>query len=153
MKVLIQRVSRAQVRVSGRVVGEIGKGLLLFVGVAKGDSPAQASAAAAKLATLRVFGDDDGKMNRDVTEAGGSVLVVSQFTLAGSLRKGRRPSFEGAAAPEIARALVEILASELASRGVPVAHGEFGAHMEVDLLNDGPVTFLLDVGPAGSAII
>ena len=148
MKVLVQRVARASVTVEGRVVARIDGGLLLFVGVESGDGPEQARAAAAKLATLRVFADAEGKMNRDVSESGGAVLVVSQFTLAGSIRKGRRPSFDGAADPSAAKPLVELVASELRGAGCRVEEGVFGAHMEVSLLNDGPVTFLLDLPPA-----
>jgi D-tyrosyl-tRNA(Tyr) deacylase len=145
MKVLIQRVTRASVTVGGAVAGEIGAGLLLFVGVEKGDGEAQAIAAADKLASLRIFSDDAGKMNLDVRQVGGSALVVSQFTLAGSLARGRRPSFDAAAPPDVAKPLVERVARELASRGVPVAEGVFAADMAVELVNDGPVTFVLDI--------
>jgi D-aminoacyl-tRNA deacylase len=151
VKVLVQRVARASVTVSGRVVASIADGLLLFVGVEAGDGPEQARAAAAKMATLRVFPDGEGRMNLDVSERGGSVLVVSQFTLAGSIRKGRRPSFDGAAAPDLARPLVELVASELRARGLSVGEGIFGADMKVDLLNDGPVTFLLELPPGTPA--
>ena len=151
MKVLIQRVTRAAVTVDGAVVGAIGRGLLLLVGVEEGDADVQAVAAADKLRTLRVFEDEAGKMNRDVGEAGGAALVVSQFTLAGSLKRGRRPSFDGAAPPDDARRLVDLLADELRARGLTVETGRFGAHMQVELVNDGPVTFLLDLEPARPA--
>ena len=149
MKVLIQRVARASVTVAGKQIARIGTGLLLFVGVETGDAEAEVIAAADKIVTLRVFDDDDGHVNLDVTQVGGSVLVVSQFTLAGSLRRGRRPSFGRAATPPVARRLLERLADEIAARGVPVERGQFGADMAVELLNDGPVTFVLDL-PLGS---
>ena len=151
MKVLVQRVARASVTVSGSVVASIAEGLLLFVGVQAGDGPEQARAAAAKMASLRVFADAEGRMNLDVSERGGAVLVVSQFTLAGSIRKGRRPSFDGAAAPDVARPLVELVARELRERGLTVREGVFGADMKVDLLNDGPVTFVLELPPGAPA--
>ena len=144
MRLLLQRVTSARVKVSGETVGEIGTGLLVLVGVARGDTRAQVSKAAAKLATLRTFADSEGRMNLDATAVGGEFLVVSQFTLAGSLAKGRRPSFDGAAHPDIAEPLVEALAAELEDRGFRVGRGRFGAYMEVELVNDGPVTFLLD---------
>lgn len=149
VKVLIQRVARASVTVEGRVVSRIEHGLLLFVGVEKGDDDAASIAAADKLAALRIFADDAGKMNRDVRDVAGSALVVSQFTLAGSLARGRRPSFEPAAPPDVARALIDRLARELEARGVPVQEGVFGADMKVELLNDGPVTFVLELPPSG----
>ena len=152
MKVLIQRVSKASVRVADEIVGAIDRGLLLFVGVERGDGPAEASTAAEKVAGLRLFPDEDGKMNLDLREVGGAALVVSQFTLAGSLRKGRRPSFDAAAEPSLAEALVEELALRLEERGLEVERGRFGADMKVELLNDGPVTFLLELplGPRRS---
>lgn len=130
------------------MVGEIGLGLLVLAGVERGDGPEQAVRAAAKLAGLRLFEDPDGKMNLDLGQVGGAVLLVSQFTLAGSLKRGRRPSFERAEAPELAAPLIERLAGELARRSVPVSCGRFGARMEVDSVNDGPVTFVLDLPPA-----
>ena len=145
MRLLLQRVSSARVTVGGETVGEIGTGLLVLVGVAKGDTRQEASKAAAKLATLRTFADSEGRMNLDATAVGGEFLVVSQFTLAGSLAKGRRPSFDGAAPPEEAEPLVEALAAELEDRGFRVGRGRFGAYMQVELVNDGPVTFLLEV--------
>ncbi len=148
MKVLVQRVASASVRVAGEEVARIGPGLLLFVGVEHGDGPEQARAAATKMTGLRIFADAEGKMNLDVRDAGGSVLVVSQFTLAGSVRKGRRPSFDGAADPALARDLVDAVARAIREAGVPVEQGVFGADMLVDLRNDGPVTFLLDLPPA-----
>ena len=147
MKILLQRVSHASVTVGEHVVGHIGPGLLLFVGVERGDTEAESHAAAEKIATLRVFSDPAGKMNLDVRETGGSLLVISQFTLAGSTRRGRRPSFDGAAPPETARAIVDHLVQALRSQGLRVETGIFGADMKVELLNDGPVTFLVEFGP------
>lgn len=126
-------------------MGEIGRGLLVLVGIAEGDGQAQVAAAAEKLSRLRVFGDDEGRMNLDVSQAGGAFLVVSQFTLVGSLAKGRRPSFAGAAPPEVAEPLVEELVRLLTEAGHRVETGRFGAAMEVELVNDGPVTFVLDL--------
>jgi D-tyrosyl-tRNA(Tyr) deacylase len=151
VKILLQRVAWARVTVDGAVVGSIDRGLLLLVGVERADDAPQARQAAARLATLRVFADAEGKMNLDVKQAGGAMLVVSQFTLAGSLRRGRRPSFDGAAEPATARALVEELARGLEEQGLSVARGVFGADMKVELCNDGPVTFLLDLPVAGGA--
>ncbi|HXO21583.1 MAG TPA: D-aminoacyl-tRNA deacylase [Thermoanaerobaculia bacterium] len=145
MRLVLQRVSSAAVRVAGETVGEIGRGLLVLVGVERGDGPAAVAAAAEKLAGLRVFDDAEGKMNLDTAVAGGAFLVVSQFTLAGSLARGRRPSFDGAAPPEEARPLVEALVEDLRRRGFVVASGRFRAQMEVALVNDGPVTFVLEV--------
>ena len=146
MRAVVQRVSRARVRVAGETVGEIGRGLLVLVGAAAGDTPADAVALADKLAGLRIFPDDEGRMNRSVAEAGGAVLVVSQFTLLADLRRGRRPSFTEAAPPEEAEPLVDAVAEHLGRAGVPCAAGRFRAHMEVELLNDGPVTLVLEVG-------
>ena len=147
MRLILQRVSRAVVRVDGEVVGEIGRGMLVLAGVERGDGPQQAVKAAAKLAGLRLFEDADGKMNLNLDQVGGAVLLVSQFTLAGSLDRGRRPSFERSAAPELAAPLIERLASELRQRSLPVSCGRFGAHMAVESVNDGPVTFVLDLPP------
>jgi D-tyrosyl-tRNA(Tyr) deacylase len=147
LRLILQRVARAAVRVEGKRIAEIGRGLLVLAGVERGDGPEQAVRAAAKLTGLRLFEDPDGKMNLDLAQVGGAVLLVSQFTLAGSLRRGRRPSFEGAAAPELAAPLIERLASELTRRSVPVSCGRFGARMEVESVNDGPVTFVLDLPP------
>ena len=151
MRAVVQRVTRAAVRVDGETVGEIGRGLLVLVGAAAGDGPADAAALAEKLAGLRIFPDDEGLMNRSVVEAGGAVLVVSQFTLYGDVRRGRRPSFTAAAPPEAAEPLVNLVAEGLQRAGVPCATGRFRAHMEVDLLNDGPVTLVLDV--AGGRVV
>ena len=145
MRAILQRVSKSVVRVGGEAVGEIGRGMLVLLGVEKGDGPREASALAAKLAGLRVFTDAEGKMNLDSAAAGGEFLVVSQFTLGASLAKGRRPSFNSAAHPDAARPLVEQVMADLEGRGFRVAGGRFGAMMEVELVNDGPVTFVLDV--------
>ena len=144
MKVLVQRVSRAEVRVGGDCVGSIGRGLLVFLGVEQGDDAEDADWNAAKTADLRIFPDDSGRMNLSVLEIGGGVLVVSQFTLASSTRRGRRPSFESAAAPEHAEALYRRFVAALVGRGLTVATGTFRAMMQVELVNDGPVTILLD---------
>jgi D-tyrosyl-tRNA(Tyr) deacylase len=144
MRLVIQRVSRASVTVSGEIVGEIGRGLLVLVGIERGDRPEAARAAADKLAGLRVFEDDAGKMNLDTAAVGGAFLVVSQFTLAGSLARGRRPSFDRAAPPEEAAPLVDDLVEDLRARGCRVETGRFRAHMEVELVNDGPVTLVAD---------
>lgn len=144
MRVVLQRVSSASVRVEGEVVGEIGRGFLVLVGIERGDGPAQVEAAAGKLAGLRVFEDDAGKMNLDLAAVGGAFLVVSQFTLAGSVAKGRRPSFDRAAPPAEAEPLVDALVAGLRGRGFRVETGRFRAHMEVALVNDGPVTLIAD---------
>ncbi|BCW93683.1 MAG: D-aminoacyl-tRNA deacylase [Thermoanaerobaculum sp.] len=148
MKAVIQRVSRAEVRVGGQKVAETGRGLLVLVAVEKGDGPEVVAKAAERFATLRVFEDENGKMNLSLGEVGGSVLLVSQFTLAGSIARGRRPSFDGAAPPEVARLLFESLATAIQAHGVPVSTGVFGAHMEVELVNDGPVTLIWESKPA-----
>jgi D-tyrosyl-tRNA(Tyr) deacylase len=142
MKCVIQRVRRASVSVGDEVVAEIGIGLLILAGVEKGDDEQAVRDAAKKLRELRVFSDDAGKMNRDVAEAGGEILAVSQFTLAGSIARGRRPSFDNAEEPERARILFELFARELAATGVPVKCGRFREMMIVSLENDGPVTFV-----------
>ena len=144
MRLVIQRVRRASVRVEGEEIAAIGIGLLVFVGVASGDQPADAEYLAGKVAGLRVFEDDTGRMNRSVTEVGGEVLAVSQFTLLGDCQKGRRPSFTDAAASGHAKPLFEHFVSALRSQGLAVPTGRFGAHMTVDLVNDGPVTLLLN---------
>ncbi len=145
MRAVVQRVAEASVTVDGDVVGAIGPGLAVLVGAAPGDSIADAHALADKLVGLRIFPDDDGKMNRSVADAGGEVLVVSQFTLLADVRKGRRPSFTGAAAPEVAEPLVEAVAARVEEAGVRCAAGSFGALMHVHLVNDGPVTIVIDV--------
>lgn len=144
MRAVVQRVTSAQVEVGGEVVGSIEAGLLVLLGVAPTDSAAEASALANKLAGLRIFRDDDGKMNRSVADVGGGVLVISQFTLYGNARKGRRPSFVEAAAPEVAEPLVDAMVNEFVSLGLPTATGRFGADMAVSLVNDGPVTLVLE---------
>ena len=142
MKCVIQRVRRASVTVGNELVSEIGPGLLVLAAVEKGDPEALMDDAARKVRELRIFGDEQGKMNRDVAEAGGSILAVSQFTLAGSIAKGRRPGFDRAEEPERARALFERFAAALGSTGIPVRTGRFREHMVVALENDGPVTFV-----------
>lgn len=144
MKVVLQRVGRASVTVDGERISEVGRGLLLLVGVASGDGEDEARWLAGKVAGLRVFNDGDGKMNLSVGEVGGEVLAVSQFTLLGDARKGRRPSFVGAAPPERAEVLFERFCELLRGEGLVVQTGRFGAMMEVELLNDGPVTILLE---------
>lgn len=145
MRAVIQRVARASVTVEGRVVGEIGPGLLLLLGVGHDDGQAEARALVDKMLGLRIFPDDDQKMNRSVMDVAGSVLVVSQFTLLADVRKGRRPSFTNAAAPGQAAALVDEVVALIAAQGVGVATGSFGAAMNVELLNAGPVTIVIDV--------
>lgn len=147
MRLVIQRVTSASVTVGDEVVGAIGRGLLVLAGVERGDGVEQARAAAAKLAGLRVFEDEAGRMNlaiADIAAAGGAFLVVSQFTLAGSVERGRRPSFDRAAPPDEAAPLIEVLVEDLRSRGFRVETGRFRAHMEVALVNDGPVTLVAD---------
>lgn len=144
MRVLLQRVSQAEVRVAGRVVGRIGRGFLLLVGVTHADTPAEADWLAAKVAGLRLFEDEAGKMNLALADVGGAALVISQFTLYGDARKGRRPSFTDAAAPEQAEPLVDRFALSLRAAGVEVATGVFGAEMDVALHNDGPVTMMIE---------
>ena len=146
MRVVLQRVSRAEVRVAGRVTGKIGPGFLVLAGFGPSDTDAQLSWMAEKILGLRVFGDDEGKMNRDLADVGGAVLVVSQFTLYGDTHKGRRPSFVGAAPPAVAIPLYERFVALLRERGggTKVETGEFGAMMEVELVNDGPVTLILE---------
>ena len=141
MKTVIQRVRRASVSVNGDVVAEIATGMLILAAVEKGDEEQAMRDAGKKIRELRIFSDDAGKMNRDVTEANGAILAVSQFTLAGSLAKGRRPSFDNAEEPERARAMFDLFVRELASTGIPVQTGRFREMMIVSLENDGPVTF------------
>ena len=142
MKCVIQRVRRASVSVREEIVGEIGVGLLLLAAVEKGDSEQTLIDAARKIRELRIFSDDAGKMNRDVTDVSGAILAVSQFTLAGSLARGRRPSFDNAEEPERARTMFELFVAELASTGITVKTGRFREMMIVSLENDGPVTFV-----------
>lgn len=144
MRALAQRVAFARVTVSGETVGEIGPGLLVFLGVGQGDGEREAELLAAKLAKLRIFGDDAGKMNRSVREAGNAALVVSQFTLYSDLSRGNRPSYTGAAPPADAERLYRYFADALRGHGLEVATGRFGADMQVSLLNDGPVTVWLE---------
>jgi D-tyrosyl-tRNA(Tyr) deacylase len=144
MKCVIQRVRRASVSVREEVVGEIGAGLLLLAAVEKGDDEVTIRAAARKIRELRIFNDEAGKMNRDVTEIGGAILAVSQFTLAGSIARGRRPSFDNAEWPDRAQAMFEIFVRELAATGIRVETGRFREMMIVSLENDGPVTFVYD---------
>lgn len=144
MRAVVQRVSRAKVTVEGEVTGEIGAGLLVLLGVCEDDTEDDATYMADKLVALRIFPDDDGKMNRSLLETGGQMLVVSQFTLFGDCRKGRRPSFIKAAGPEIADSLYRVFVVEVQGRGIQTATGRFQAHMDVELVNDGPVTLLVD---------
>jgi len=144
MKAILQRVTSASVEVEGTVVGKIGTGLLVLVGVAKGDGEADGRYLVEKLRIFRIFSDEKGKMNRSLVDVGGSVLLVSQFTLLGRTTNGRRPSFDEAAPPDEAKSLYEQVAANLRALGTPVETGVFAAHMQVALVNDGPVTFLLD---------
>ena len=144
MRSVVQRVTSARVTVDDRVTGEIAAGLLVLLGVEQGDGPLDAQYIAAKIRDLRIFPDEAGKMNRSVLERQGAVLVVSQFTLSGDARNGRRPSFASAAPPEVARVLYEEVVRELKTSGLRVETGEFQAMMQVALVNDGPVTILLD---------
>ena len=144
MRAVLQRVTRASVRVGGETVGEIGPGLLVLLGVARDDAEADALYLVEKVLNLRVFEDAEGRMNLSLAEAGGALLAVSQFTLYGDARKGRRPSWFDAAPPELARTLYEFFVAEARARGARVETGSFQAMMEVELVNDGPVTILLD---------
>ncbi|HEY8168620.1 MAG TPA: D-aminoacyl-tRNA deacylase [Candidatus Limnocylindrales bacterium] len=144
MRLLLQRVARASVAVDGEIVGRIDHGLLVLVGVGHDDDEALADAMAGRVADLRIFRDDEGKTNRSLIDVAGSALVISQFTLYGDTRKGRRPSFLDAAPPAIGDALYRRFADALSSRGIPVARGVFGAEMAVELVNDGPMTIWLD---------
>jgi len=144
MRAVVQRVRRASVTVDNEIVGAIGAGLLILLGVADDDGQEDAVQMAEKLTGLRIFADDDGKMNRSLIDVGGSMLIVSQFTLLGDCRKGKRPSFIKAARPEMAIPLYQAVVAEVRGRGVTVATGRFQEHMDVELLNDGPVTLLVD---------
>jgi len=144
MRAIVQRVSRAQVAVDGEIVGEVGCGLLVFLGVTHADAEEDADYLADKIAGLRVFEDEDGKMNLDVAAVSGGILVVSQFTLYGDVRRGKRPSFDAAAPPEPARRLYEYFVARIRAAGLPCETGRFQEMMEVELVNGGPVTILLD---------
>ncbi len=144
MRAVVQRVSRAQVAVDGEVVGEVGRGLLVLLGVTHTDNEADADYLAGKIAGLRVFEDENGKMNLDTAAVSGGILVVSQFTLYGDVRRGKRPSFDAAAAPERARQLYEYFVERIRDVGLPCQTGRFQEMMQVELVNDGPVTILLD---------
>jgi D-tyrosyl-tRNA(Tyr) deacylase len=147
MRLVLQRVSRGRVTVADRCVAEIGPGLVILLGIGPQDDEAQARFLADKAAHLRIFEDEQGKMNRSILDRGGQAIVVSQFTLYADARKGRRPSFTGAALPDLARPLVERFQQLLIEQGVPTQTGEFGADMQVELVNDGPVTILLGDWP------
>lgn len=144
MRAVVQRVTRGKVSVDGRAVAEIGNGLVILLGIGPGDDEDKARALARKIAMLRIFGDDEGKMNRSCIDIGGQAIVVSQFTLYADTRKGNRPSFIEAAPPDIARPLCDRFAQLLTEAGVPSQQGEFGAHMRVEIDNDGPVTILFE---------
>lgn len=144
MRAVVQRVSHASVTVDGEVIGKIGKGLLIFLGVGDGDTEADMKYIADKAVGLRIFSDEDDKMNLSVADIGGEILVISQFTLYGDCRKGRRPNFTASMEPSGANAMYEKFIEYIAKSGIKTEHGEFGADMKVDLLNDGPVTLLLD---------
>ena len=144
MRAVFQRVTSASVEVDGKIVGRIQQGVMVLLGVAKGDDASDAKYLVDKIRTLRIFADEQGKMNRSLTEVGGGVLLVSQFTLLGRTTNGRRPSFDGAAPPDLAKRLYEQVAADLRACGTPVETGVFAAHMQVALVNDGPVTFVVD---------
>lgn len=145
MRVVLQRVSQAQVRVDAAVVSEIGPGFVLLVGIEPGDTSEDVRVAVDKIAGLRVFSDEEGKMNLSIGDVDGSIIVVSQFTLAGDVRKGRRPSFTGAAPPDVAAPLLDEMVEAFRQIGIATGSGMFGEHMEVDLVNDGPVTLVFSV--------
>ncbi len=151
MRALVQRVTRASVTVDGRVTGAIERGLLVLLGATHADGADEAAWLAVKLAGLRVFADDEGKMNRDVREAGGAALVVPQFTVYGDARRGRRPEFTAAARPEVAEPLFERFCTALAGEGVRVERGVFRVHMLVELVNDGPITLMVESPVAAEA--
>jgi D-tyrosyl-tRNA(Tyr) deacylase len=144
MRILLQRVSHASVSVGDQTIAQIGPGLVLLVGVGPSDQVDQARYLAEKIAHLRIFEDQEGKMNRSLLDVGGEAIVVSQFTLFADTRKGRRPSFTAAAQPQVAQPLVEQFAAYLSNLGIPTQSGEFGAHMLVEIANDGPVTIILE---------
>jgi D-tyrosyl-tRNA(Tyr) deacylase len=144
MRAVVQRVLQSRVEVDGQTVGQIDKGLLVYLSVGKGDAVSDAEFMAEKLVNLRVFADDEGKMNRSVLDVGGAILIVSNFTLHGDCRKGRRPSFDGAGEPKLAQQLYEKVIELIARQGVTVEKGIFGGYMQIISVNDGPATFLLD---------
>ncbi|HET6204810.1 MAG TPA: D-aminoacyl-tRNA deacylase [Planctomycetota bacterium] len=150
MRALLQRVDGASVEVGGRTVGAVGRGFLVLLGVERGDGEREADALAERVATLRVFDDPQGKMNLALREVGGGILLVPQFTLCADTRSGRRPSFDAAAPPDAARALVERFGARLRALGLEVASGSFGEAMRVHLVNDGPATFLLEAKPGAA---
>jgi D-tyrosyl-tRNA(Tyr) deacylase len=150
MRIVLQRVTGASVRVAGEVIGAIDHGLLLLVGIAPEDVEVDLDKAASKVCHLRIFEDEAGKMNRSLLDMGGGILAVSQFTLYGSTAKGRRPSFVGAAPPDVAEPLFDAFVERLRAQGVTVATGRFGARMNVELVNHGPVTLILDLAPTAS---
>jgi D-tyrosyl-tRNA(Tyr) deacylase len=150
MRALLQRVSRAEVRVDGRAVGAIGPGLLVFIGVGHGDDEATADRLAHRICELRIFGDDEGRTNRSLLDVDGEALVVSQFTLYADTRRGRRPGFTDAATPALARVLGLRVAASMEVEGIRTQLGEFGAAMDVELVNDGPFTIWLDTGDRGA---
>jgi D-aminoacyl-tRNA deacylase len=145
VRIVLQRVARASVTVDGSVAGSIGEGLLLLVGIEPGDTEDDVASAFEKVINIRVFPDEDARMNRSLLEVGGSVLIVSQFTLLGDIRKGRRPSYVGAAPPEVAEPMIERLVGRFRETGVPTETGIFGAAMEVELVNSGPVTLVMSI--------
>lgn len=144
MRVVLQRVARAEVNVDGKIVGKIGQGLLLLLGVAEGDEIADAQRIAAKCAEMRIFNDAEGRFNLGLTDIKGDVLVVSEFTLIADVRKGRRPVFNGAARPDAARPIYDAFGKAFEALGLHVEYGQFGAHMDIDMVNDGPVTIVID---------
>jgi D-tyrosyl-tRNA(Tyr) deacylase len=144
MRLVLQRVKSGRVLVAGHAIAEIGRGLVILLGIGPGDGNEQAQLLSEKVANLRIFEDEQGKMNRSLLDVGGQAIVISQFTLYADTRKGKRPSFIGAALPEVARPLVELFAEMLREQGVPTQTGEFGAHMLVEIANDGPVTISLE---------
>jgi D-tyrosyl-tRNA(Tyr) deacylase len=144
MRAVFQRVTSASVEVDGKIVGRIQQGMMVLLGVANGDDESDTRYLVDKIRSLRIFADEQGKMNRSLTEVGGGVLLVSQFTLLGRTTNGRRPSFDGAAPPDLAKRLYEQVAADLRACGTPVETGVFAAHMQVALVNDGPVTFVVD---------
>ena len=146
MRAVLQRVTSASVEVDGKIVGRIQQGMMVLLGVAKSDDASDVTYLVDKIRTLRIFADEQGKMNRSLTEVDGGVLLVSQFTLLGRTTNGRRPSFDGAAPPDLAKRLYEQVAADLRACGTPVETGVFAAHMQVALVNDGPVTFVVDSG-------